>query len=424
MGLLYQVVKPVAGYVLRRFYRNIDITGLEHIPRKGAVILAANHPTAFIEPCLLACFQPRQLHFLARGDLYKNKLATFALRTLNILPVYRIQDGGFGKLRNNFETFDDCFRVLGDGKAIMILAEGSCVHEKKLRPLRKGTARIALGALEADPTLSEVHIVPVGVNFTAPDRLRSTVMIRCGEPIKASKWLQDYLSNPTPALTNLTRHLRQRLSPLVVQHPSDVAVPAAELALEIIRTQVPELTGLSHDGRQLAAELETAKRSLPTELLNKLAAQLRHHGVSMDAVAGAKQGASNNRQLNRPGNHWHKLGFFWVLQIPLLPIHWIADYIATNKVNHVEFHQPVRFAATAIGLVVLIPLFLIILPPIGKAWTIVAILTWKFYQRMYDREQGHHEQKRVHRLVKADQKKLRDVYQEVLRELDFPQSVE
>ena len=107
--MLYHLVRPVARYVLGYYYRNIDITGLANIPPNAAVILAANHPTAFIEPCLLACFQPRTLHFLARGDLYKNWLATAVLRALNILPVYRIQDGGYGKLTQNYETFEECF---------------------------------------------------------------------------------------------------------------------------------------------------------------------------------------------------------------------------------------------------------------------------------------------------------------------------
>jgi len=170
--MVYHLVRPVARYVLRYYYRNIDLTGLENIPPDAAVVLAANHPTAFIEPCILACFQPRTLWFLARGNLFKNVFYNNLLAAVHILPVFRLEDGGYGRLKDNFGTFEACFRALSQGKAIMNLAEGRCIHEKALRPLRKGTARLALGAMQRDATLKEVYSVPVGCNFTHPDRVR------------------------------------------------------------------------------------------------------------------------------------------------------------------------------------------------------------------------------------------------------------
>jgi 1-acyl-sn-glycerol-3-phosphate acyltransferase len=44
--MVYHLVRPVARYVLRYYYRNIDLTGLENIPADAPVILAVNHPTA------------------------------------------------------------------------------------------------------------------------------------------------------------------------------------------------------------------------------------------------------------------------------------------------------------------------------------------------------------------------------------------
>jgi len=190
--MLYYLVRPVARYVLRYYYRNIDLTGLENIPQNAAVILAANHPTAFIEPCILACFQPRTLWFLARGNLFKNRLYNAFLAAVHILPVFRLEDGGYSRLKDNFSTFDACFRALSKGKAIMNLAEGRCIHEKALRPIRKGTARLALGAMQRDSTLKEVYIVPVGCNFTHPDRVRDQVMIRFGEPILTSAFMDEF----------------------------------------------------------------------------------------------------------------------------------------------------------------------------------------------------------------------------------------
>ena len=178
--MLYPLVRPLATIAIWAFYRKIYLSNAHRIPKEGPVILAANHPTAFMEPCILACFQDRPLHFLVRGDLFKKNIFASLLRSLNMLPVYRIQDGGYSNLKNNFSTFEDCFRALKDGKAIMILAEGRTIHEKKLRPIRKGTARIAFGALDKYGEM-DLPIIPVGVNYTYADQPRSEVMIDFGE---------------------------------------------------------------------------------------------------------------------------------------------------------------------------------------------------------------------------------------------------
>ena len=93
--MLYYLVRPVVRYVLSYYYRNIDVSGLENIPQDAAVILAANHPTGFIEPCILACFQSRPLRFLARGSVFVNAIYNRLLAAVNILPVFRWEDGGY-----------------------------------------------------------------------------------------------------------------------------------------------------------------------------------------------------------------------------------------------------------------------------------------------------------------------------------------
>ena len=206
------------------------------------MILAANHPTTFIEPCILACFLETPLNFMARGDFFKNSIAAKLLKGVHIIPVFRLRDGGFSGLRNNYESFGRAFQVLARKKTLMILAEGRCIHEKRLRPIRKGTARIALGALDTTD-LDEVYIVPVGVNYTYADRLRSDVMINCGVPIKASVYLKDYQDNATPAINDLTEELRKRLSEEVVIIDKIEDEPLLENILRLYRTEYPQPSG-------------------------------------------------------------------------------------------------------------------------------------------------------------------------------------
>lgn len=372
--MIYHFVRPIVRFILRYYYRNIDLTGLENIPKNAAVILAANHPTAFIEPCIMACFQPRTLWFLARGDLFKNWLAKWALAAVNILPVFRMEDGGFGKIRNNFGTFDACYQALSARKAIMILAEGRCVHEKALRPLRKGTARLALGAMTRDSTLPEVYIVPVGVNFTHAGRVRGTVMVRCGPPILASAYMDEFRENEATAIKSLTSHLRSRMTPLIVQFPSRELADVGEARLETDRDQHQSHAryGVTSFGDQLDRELSLAETTTDDPNPGRYRLRLGQNGLDRPPAGKAAGGLLV----------WLKAALGLALQVPYLPLWLIAEYIATDKPKTIEFYSPVRFAAVAGCTMVLFPLGLLFLPVLIKVWLLLCLLSvrWSFRQ--------------------------------------------
>lgn len=208
---LYTFTRPPATIGLSVYYRKIHFTGAENIPTDKPILIAANHPTAFLDSCLLACFQERELHFLARGDFFVNRIASAILNSLNIIPIFRLKDGGYKNIKQNYTTFARCFEQLHANKAIMILAEGGTKHEKRLRPLQKGTARIAFGALERYPDM-DLQIVPVSLNYTYAERYRSEVMIKCAEPIAVKDYLAIHQENPNRGARQLLLELKKRLS--------------------------------------------------------------------------------------------------------------------------------------------------------------------------------------------------------------------
>lgn len=401
--MVYHLVRPVARYVLRYYFRNIDLTGLENIPANAPVILAANHPTAFIEPCIMACFQPRTLWFLARGNLFNKSLFSALLNAVNILPIYRLEDGGYEKLKDNFDTFDACFQALSRRRAIMILAEGRTIHEKTLRPIRKGTARIALGALDNDPTLKEVYIVPIGVNFTRAEHVRSQAMIRCGAPILASEYLDEYRRGEATAIRNLTSHLRSRLSPLVVQFPDQERSSIGEGRLVLHRNdvQADQKYGITHDGKQLDRELSIAAATpeQAPELAHYFNA-LHQQGLTEGAVAGAM----NKRKYKAVP--WVKVVLAILFQIPQFPLWLLSEYIGASRPKHIEFYSPVRFAAVTVGTFVLYPILLWQLPWTGKLWLLTAIITVGWSLRQLEKVKQWYEARKVERLVAAERGRL------------------
>lgn len=214
--MLYSITLPFAKIALGTYFRKVYISNIENLPKDKPVLLAANHPTAFIEPCILACWLPRKLSYLARGDLYMNNLIIRKVYDwYHMTPVFRLEDAGYGSLKNNYASFDRCFDAFRDQRVVMILAEGRTKHEKRLRPMMKGAARIVFGTFEKYPDL-DLQVVPVGVNFSNSDEFRSIAMIDVGEPIPAREYLKMYEESPARAVNQMTREIRKGLIQRVI----------------------------------------------------------------------------------------------------------------------------------------------------------------------------------------------------------------
>lgn len=378
--MLYPIVRPIARLGLMAFYRKIYLSNTERIPRNEAVILAANHPTAFLEPCILACFLGRPLYFLARGDLFKKGFYASLLRSLNILPVFRLKDGGYGKLKDNYSTFEACYDALARRRTIMILAEGRTKQEKRLGELQKGTARIAMGTLERYASeLEEVYIVPVGVNFTYADRPRSEVMIDFGKPVPASLFLKEYEENANQGMAMLTEKLREGLeeSIVIISHPEDDGL--VEFLHRIYRNEQPrpQLPVVAHRRAPLELEMgiaETVNRLPEKEkkILRQQASayfsELDKHGLDDQVLVGKDQDTIANRIALVLGFPLFLFGYLWNY-----PPVWLAKYISDTRVKTLEFKAPVRWAAN-LGTHLAYILAWILAAAVSGAWIILPAL--------------------------------------------------
>jgi len=237
--MLYGLTRPLARVTLAVFYQKIYFSNADRIPENQPVLLAANHPTAFLEPCLLACWLPRPIHFMVRGSVFKNPFFAKVLRSLHLIPIYRMKDGGYEKVRKNFATLQEAEQVLLNREPLLILAEGRTAHEKRLRPLQKGTARLAFSTLAHDLE-QEVYIVPVGVNYTYAELFRSEVMIDFGEPIRTSDFWAAYQEHPSKGIRQLTQRVRQGLEErvVIIEEPADEEL--VEFLLQIYRNTIEQ----------------------------------------------------------------------------------------------------------------------------------------------------------------------------------------
>lgn len=203
------------GYFYR-FDRKKHTTGIERVPMDKPVIFCSNHPNAFMDAIMAGSALPRRTWFLARSDVFRKKWLANFLTFIGIIPIYRLLEGA-ENLQKNDETFEKCSKMLEQKKAIIIFSEGLCIQERRLRKLKKGTARIAFGSEEKNNFDLGLMIVPVGVNYSAtPWKFRSRLYIEYGEPFPMTDYKALFLQDKARAMNVFTRELEERMKKLLV----------------------------------------------------------------------------------------------------------------------------------------------------------------------------------------------------------------
>ena len=216
--LFYTVMKPLVQVALRVFFRRIEVRHRERLNLPGPLLFAGNHPNTLMDPLLaaIACRQP--VAFLAKSTFFVNPVVRAIMQSGNSIPIYRAQDAGVGgvatpeqRAAQNEASFGRCYDYLGHGGTMMIFPEGTSISERKLRPLKTGAARIALGAEARHNFTLGLRVVPVAINYFDPARFRSDVLLNVAPPIAVADYAAAYAQSPDDAAEQLTEAIRVAL---------------------------------------------------------------------------------------------------------------------------------------------------------------------------------------------------------------------
>ena len=110
----------VLAQILRLLYR-IEVKGLENLPRNG-VLLCPNHASD-LDPVLIGICLPinYRLHFMAKEELFQNRLFGRILRALGAFPVNR--EGA------DIQAVKTAMKVIHEGENLLIFPEGTTIHD-------------------------------------------------------------------------------------------------------------------------------------------------------------------------------------------------------------------------------------------------------------------------------------------------------
>lgn len=210
----------VPPFTFRAFFRRIFYSNLKKVPLNKPLLFVGNHQNSFMDGVLVGSYLPQPLHFTMRADMFRKPLARFCLRELNVAPVYRAEEG-MENVHKNLESFEGIYEVLKRNGNLIMFSEGICIQEKRLHTLRKGTARLAFGAYEKYGL--DVHIVPVGINYTYPSKFRKEVMINFHDSFSIRELKDAYDANPARALNAFTQKCRESLlqEVIIIEDPKN-----------------------------------------------------------------------------------------------------------------------------------------------------------------------------------------------------------
>lgn len=233
LRLIYLFLRVLVWVSVRVFYRRRLVLGREHLRFDGPAIVIINHPSTLMDVLNPALEIWQEMYYLANYGLFRHPVSRWLLTRLFCIPVKRKEDVAEGEARNNEEAFEASFRHLEQQGVLFIAPEGTSWMNRFVRPLKSGTARIALGAEARNDWKLGVQIIPIGLSYTAPDRFRSEVVVHVGTPVHAADWADHWQKNTTRAANGLTRHLETQLKTLSI-HARDEAGEALLGRLETV----------------------------------------------------------------------------------------------------------------------------------------------------------------------------------------------
>jgi 1-acyl-sn-glycerol-3-phosphate acyltransferase len=144
--VLYRTLKPIAVALMRLLFR-LEVHGREHVPAAGPLLLVSNH-ASLLDPPLVGGAAPRDLHFMAKEELFRVPLLGRLIAALNARPVKR--DG------SDSRALKAGLRLLAEGRALLVFPEGTRGVEGQLGEGRPGAGMLAV--------MSGAPVVPVHVS--------------------------------------------------------------------------------------------------------------------------------------------------------------------------------------------------------------------------------------------------------------------
>lgn len=204
--MIFRVAKFFVWLYLHAIFR-FQVSGRHHVPRRGGVLLAANHVSAY-DPPAVGCVIPRPAYFMAKKELFGNPLMNLIMTIARCIPINRA-DIGHATLKRIGE-------LLKQGQAILLFPEGTRSHSGAIGAGKEGVGMIAAH--------NKVDVVPVHVAGLYKVRgsvfRRPKISISFGEPVRVSAIVAEPGQQRRELYRTITAAVFERIRELGRGHPA------------------------------------------------------------------------------------------------------------------------------------------------------------------------------------------------------------
>ena len=187
-----EVLKSIvrgAIYAWFKVCHQIEVVGLENIPKDEPLIFCGNHRST-MDPPLMVATAKRDLKFLAKKELYKNKFLAFLGWVFDGIPVNRDE--------KDVNAIKTSLKWLKKGECIALFPEGTRNGLAKGEKVKDGAAFFA--------TRSGAKVLPCGIKGGTKECRKMTITY--GKPLDYSEYKG---SKDKEVLENITKDIMDHI---------------------------------------------------------------------------------------------------------------------------------------------------------------------------------------------------------------------
>jgi len=170
----YSFARGLLSVIFKIIFR-MKIYGEENIPLQGRIIVCANH-VSVLDPIVVAIAVPRNISFMAKKELFSNKILSFIIRKLGAFPVDR--EGA------DLSAVKRSLKILKNEQALGIFLEGGRIKEQDINNAKPGTAMMSIKGKSL--------VLPVYIDTDY--KIFRDIKVNIGKPISLSEYYNEKLS--------------------------------------------------------------------------------------------------------------------------------------------------------------------------------------------------------------------------------------
>ena len=350
--LWYQFFRyPFVGFGLTLFFKKIHVSGRGNLPNNKPVLFVVNHQNSFLDAILIVTRIRQFIYFLTRAQAFNPPIMNWFLRSLNLLPVYRVRDG-LSSVAKNKQVFDECVQYMRRNDAILIFPEANHDLKRRIRPLSKGFTRIAFDAEVQENWTMGLQVIPVGLNYEEHRFSGRKMRIQFGEPIAMKKYEAIFKQDEREATNKLKAEVSEKMKTTVMHVENLDHYPVHDIVLVQLEKDGEAYINPEKVNANVA-KIEAQITPKLVETATNVYDFAAKHGINIKSIRGRKEPQ------------------FWFIEFfPLFILAWlngILPYMFTKNFIEKNIKDPAYDASIKV-------IFGLFLYPIF--WGLVALALW------------------------------------------------